>query len=184
MYNKKAGNVYLKGNLLKQVQIAYSLPRKICLITVGKMGLYNLFPTDLHGKLNEQLYVISLRHEGKACRQVLETGKLVLSDIHASVFKKVYSLGKNHMQPLKDRSAFDFSQMDSHGMHLPLPNHAVAYKELELIDSFKEGIHCLLIFRINKEEKLVADPETLAHIHSIYATWRENNGLRGNYLLR
>ena len=110
--------------------------------------------------------------------------KLRLVIMHALVFKKVYSLGKNHMQPLKDRSAFDFSQMDSHGMHLPLPNHAVAYKELELIDSFKEGIHCLLIFRINKEEKLVADPETLAHIHSIYATWRENNGLRGNYLLR
>ena len=184
LFNKRTGNVFLKGNLLKQVQVAYSMPRKICLISTGKNGLYNLFPTDLHGKVNEQLYVISLRHEGMACRQVMDIGRLVLSDMKADAYKKVYSLGKNHMQPLKERHAFDFSPADSAVFHLPLPHQAVAYKELELADSFTEGIHRLLIFRIVKEVKLTADPATLAHIHCACATWRENNGLKGNYLLR
>src|SRR5205085_4042046 len=43
-YNKKQGNVFLANNLYKQVQIAYSIPRKICLITVGQNKLYNHFP--------------------------------------------------------------------------------------------------------------------------------------------
>lgn len=184
LFNKKEGNVFLKGNLLKQVQVAYSMPRKICLISTGKNGLYNLFPTDLHGKVNDQLYVISLRHEGKACRQVMETGRLVLSDMEVGAYKRVYSLGKNHMQPLKERYTFEFSPSDSAIFHLPLPLQVLAYKELELADSFTEGIHRLLIFRIVNEIKLTADHGTLAHIHSAYATWRENNGLKGNYLLR
>ncbi|MEI9943390.1 MAG: hypothetical protein WDN26_04150 [Chitinophagaceae bacterium] len=49
LYNKKPGNVFLKGNLFSQVQIAYSVPRNISLVTLGENELYNLFPTDLHG---------------------------------------------------------------------------------------------------------------------------------------
>ena len=169
---------------MNQVQIAYSVARKICLITVGENNLYNLFPTDLHGQLYGGFYVISLRYEGKACQQVMETKRLVLSDIESAAFKKVYALGKNHMQPLKERAAFDFSHTDSAVFHLPLPRHAVAYKEMELLDSFVEGIHRLFIFRIINEVKTIAHPATLAHIHTVYATWRENSGLKGNYLLR
>src|SRR3982750_2402657 len=39
LYQRKSGNVYLENNLYKQVQIAYSIPRKISLITVGQNGL-------------------------------------------------------------------------------------------------------------------------------------------------
>jgi hypothetical protein len=181
---KKAGNVFLKGNLLKQVQIAYSVPRKICLVTVGSNGIYNLFPTDLHGQVNEQIYIISLRYNGKACEQVLESENILLSDIEPGAFKKVYLLGKNHMQPLKPRSAFEFSHLDSAQFHLPLPQHTVAYKELALTGSFVEGIHRLLVFQIRNEVKMEGNSGSLSHIHTVYATWRENKGLRSNYLLR
>jgi hypothetical protein len=43
IYNKKKENVFLNNDLYKQVQIAYSVPRIISLITVGSSGLYNLF---------------------------------------------------------------------------------------------------------------------------------------------
>jgi hypothetical protein len=184
LFSKKTGNVFLKGNLLAQVQIAYSIPRKICLITIGSNNLYNLFPTDLHGQINDQFYIISLRHEGKACQQVLEAKKLVLSDMDSTEFKKVYALGKNHMQPLKERITFNFSHTDSAVFHLPIPQHAVAYKELELADSFIEGIHRILVFRIVNKTTTQEHPATLAHIHTVYATWRQNQGLQGNYLLR
>ena len=182
LYGKRPGNVFLKGNLYSQVQIAYSIPRKICLITVGENTLFNLFPTDLHGQINGQYYLISLRHGGMACRQVESSGKIVLSDMNANACKMVYSLGKNHMQPLKDRSFFDFSNTWSKNFHLPLPNHRAGYKELELVSFFTCGIHKLLLFRIVHDESPDGEHNTLAHIHNSYATWRYNKGLESNYL--
>jgi hypothetical protein len=184
LYNKTAGNVFLKGNLYTQVQIAYGLPRKICLITVGDDQLYNLFPTDLHGQINEQEYIISLRHEGKACHQVEHAAKIALSDMPVNEYKNVYSLGKNHTRPLRNASEFNFESTRSKLFSLPLPRHVLSYKELMLETSFIHGIHKILLFKICHEEKLATTPETLSHVHNCYATWRHNQGLSSNFLLR
>lgn len=184
LFNKKTGNVFLPGNLYKQVQVAYSVPRIISLITVSNGGLYNLFPTDLHGPVNNQYYVSSLRHEGKACRQVETAGRIVISEVHCDSYKTVYSLGKNHMQELKSRDNFPFSGSFSANFQLPLPQSVLYYRELELTGSFVHGIHKLLLYKIVSQEAVNDEPATLAHIHNVYATWRHNKGLAGNYLLR
>ena len=184
LYNQQPGNVFLKGNLYNQVQIAYSRPRKICLISVTMQGLYNLFPTDLHGKVTDEFYVISLRHAGKACEQVKAAGQIVLSDMQVEACQKVYRLGKNHMQLLKEASAFDFSTSVSKVFQLLLPNGIVGYKELALHDWFITGIHCLLLFKIVSNKSLSPVPNTLVQIHNSYATWRYKKGLPGNYLIR
>ena len=184
LYNHKPGNVFLEENLYKQVQIAYSVPRKISLITVGQDNLYNHFPTDLHGQVNEKFYVISLRHEGHACKQVISAKKIVLSDMQAHAFKQVYALGKNHMQPLKEKTAFDFDLKVSKHFHLPLPKNLTYYKELELQESFIHGIHRFLLFKIIYAEKVSQEQQTLAHIHNVYATWRYKNEVESNYLMR
>jgi hypothetical protein len=184
LYNKTAGNVFLRGNLYTQVQIAYSLPRKICLITVAENNLYNLFPTDLHGQINEQEYIISLRHEGKACEQVEHAAKIALSDMPVGEYKNVYSLGKNHTKPLRDASDFNFGSTQSKLFSLPLPKNVLSYKELMLETSFIQGIHKILLFKIVHEEKFTGTPATLSHVHNCYATWRHNQGLSSNFLLR
>src|SRR5438477_2944118 len=183
LYNQKQGNIFLKNNLYTQVQIAYAIPRKICLITVGENNLYNHFPTDLHGRLNDR-YIISLRHGGKACQQVESAKKIVLSDMPASTYKNVYELGKNHMQPLKEKSAFNFDLTCSRNFNLPLPKNLLSYKELKLEDSFIHVIHKLFVFKIVYEEKTAYEPETLAHIHNCYATWRYKHRISSNLLLR
>ena len=184
MYGRKPGNVYLAGNLYKQVQVAYSIPRKISLITVGKDDLFNHFPTDLHGPIGNDLYLVSLRHEGKACAQVMESGSMVLSDVKASMYRVVYSLGRNHMQAMKERTAFEFSDKNSAHLHLPLPEQLVSYRELKLKDSFTYGIHRIMLFMVTYRENVDNEEETLVHIHNTYATWRYRNGLLSNYLLR
>lgn len=184
LYNKKPGNVFLPGNLYTQVQIAYSLPRAISLITVGRDERFNLFPTDLHGPAGEQHYVISLRHAGKACRQVEASGQIVLSAMHCDARRTVYGLGKNHMQELKPKDQFPFSSAVSGLFQLPLPEAALSYRELELQDSFIYGIHKLLLFKVVAQQQVSTAPFTLAHVHNSYATWRYNNRLEGNYLLR
>jgi hypothetical protein len=184
LYNKRPGNVFLPGNLYKQVQIAYALPRTISLVTVGNEPLFNHFPTDLHGQVNDEFYIMSLRHEGKACQQVETAGRIVISNVNATSFRSVYALGKNHMQPLKDRSVFDFDMPVSKNFRLPLPKNLVSYKELQLQDSFMNGIHKILLFKIIYEEKITDNPSTLAHIHNCYATWRYKQGKTSNFLLR
>ncbi len=184
LYNRKPGNVFLAGNLYKQVQLAYAVPRKISLITVGEQELYNHFPTDLHGAAGEGLYVISLRHAGRACKQVESAGRIVLSDIEASVCKEVFGLGKNHMQPLKEKEEFDLSEEVSGNFQLPLPNGLIAYTELELISSFRHGIHKLLLFKIIYRRQAHVEAGTLMHIHNSYASWRHKKGMKSNYILR
>ena len=184
LYNKKPGNVYLHDNLYRQVQIAYSVPRVISMITVSDGKLFNLFPTDLHGTLNEQYYVSSLRHEGKACKQVEASGRIVISQIRCDAYKTAYLLGKNHMGELRSRDNFPFGEINSSGFQLPLPQSVLNYRELELVQSFEHGIHKLLLYKIVSRQVFSHEPATLAHVHNVYATWRHNKGLAGNYLLR
>lgn len=184
LYNKKPGNVYLAGNLLKQVQIAYSFPRNISLITVGANDLYNLFPTDLHGENENGHYIISLRQGGKAAEQVQSIKNVLISEIKSDTCKTVYSLGKNHMQALKSKDNFPFADQHSDMHRLPLPQGAIFYRELELQEWFDHGIHRFFLFRIFNKKRLEDNLNTLAHIHNAYATWRHNKGLAGNYLLR
>ena len=183
-YNKKPGNVYLGGNLLKQVQIAYALPRVISLITVGDGNLYNLFPTDLHGQIDEGHYIISLRHGGKAAKQVEVTNSILVTEVDPVFYKTVYSLGKNHMQELKPKNDFPFSDQLSSTFYLPLPQYAIYYRELEMMEYFDRGIHRFFLFKILNKAQIESKPSTLAHIHNVYATWRFNKGLPGNYLFR
>jgi hypothetical protein len=183
LYQKKPGNVFLEGNLYKQVQVAYAVPRNISLVTVGKDSQYNLFPTDLHGPINDH-YIISLRYKGKACQQVMDSKKLLLSQVESGSYKSVYALGKNHMQPLKGKEAFRFSSNVSDKLQLPLPEQTTLYRELELQDSFIAGIHRIMLFKTLHKQAICSVPATLAHIHNAYATWRHKIGLPGNYLLR
>ena len=184
IYNKKEGNVFLNNGLYKRVQIAYSVPRIISLITVSSGGLYNLFPTDLHGSLNDQYYVSSLRHGGEACKQVENAGRIVISQVHTDIYRMVYALGKNHMQELKSKENFCFSQSLSSAYKLPLPISLLSYKELELVGAFDYGIHKQLLYKIVSSQAINQNPSTLAHIHNCYATWRFREGFRDNYLLR
>ena len=184
LYNKKSGNVFLHDNLYKQVQIAYSIPRIISLITVGSGSRFNLFPTDLHGAVNDEYYVGSLRLGGKACRQVEECKKILITEINSAWYKTVYMLGKNHTQELKPKESFPFSASISPVFQLPVPLFALRCRELELINAFSHGIHRQLIFKIISSQQPDPTPATLAHLHNVYATWRHNHGLAGNYLLR
>ena len=184
LFNKKPGNVFLAGNLYKQVQVAYAVPRKISLITIKQGILFNLFPTDLHGQIDEGHYLISLRKGGKAAQQMETTNKILISEIDSAFYKTAYSLGKNHMQELKSKDHFPLSSESSEILELALPQSALYYRELELSDSFDHGIHRIFLFKILKSRQIEDKPATLSHIHNVYATWRYNNGLSGNYLLR
>lgn len=184
LFNNKTGNVFLPGNLYKQVQIAYAVPRVISLVTVSDGPLFNLFPTDLHGPIHEKFYVSSLRHEGKACKQVIVARKILISEMDASAFKTVYALGKNHMRELRPKDQLPFRAMNSSVLQLPLPESTLRYRELELMESFSHGIHQIMLFSVISRKEISEGLGTLSHLHNCYATWRHKQGLSSNFMLR
>ena len=183
LYKQGPGNVFLHGNLYEQVQVAYSIPRIISLITVQDNGLRNVFPTDLHGEI-EGDYIISLRTGGKALEQVLESKSIVVAEINALSYKKVYAHGKNHMRAGRTRESFEFESEKSNLLHYDLPKGTVNYRELQLKEHYTHGIHTILIFQILNKDIIRSGISRLSHVHSAYATWRFNNGWKDNYLLR
>lgn len=183
LYSDRNTNIYLDANLNDQVHIAYALPRKICLITVQDNKLYNLFPTDLHGQVGDY-YIISLRKDGKACRQVESRGEILLSDIDVNYYKQVYALGKNHMKEFREKAEFNFTSHNSKIFNLPLPDGAIGYKELRLQSFEVHGIHKLFLFKIMHNENKSNLVDTLSHVHACYATWRYHRRIDTQYFLR
>jgi flavin reductase (DIM6/NTAB) family NADH-FMN oxidoreductase RutF len=177
-------NIYLKGNLYEQVKIAYSIPRKISLVSLGNNNMFNIFPTDINGRIGEQNFVISFRKNSKAYKQVKELNKIVLSEMAAEKYKEVYSLGKNHTMELREKKEFELSEKLSQTFSIPLPKNALRYFELEFIDEMQIGLHNLCFFMIANSVNIEDSKSTLAHIHRDYAEWRINNNITSEYLLR
>ncbi|HEY0654975.1 MAG TPA: hypothetical protein VGD65_17675 [Chryseosolibacter sp.] len=179
----KPGNVNLPGELHDMVRIAYSLPRTIALVSVGTPKQLNVFPTDLHGKLNGQLYMSSLRIGGKAQQQVEKERRIVLSKVGCDSFREVYALGKNHMKDMSELMEFDLAPNVSERYGVPLPANVLSYFELEVMAWIDIGIHRIYLYKIENEVK-ASHGGVLAHIHQYYAQWRHHHGMETNYLLR
>jgi flavin reductase (DIM6/NTAB) family NADH-FMN oxidoreductase RutF len=180
----KKGNVYLPGNLYEQVKVAYAVPREISVITIGKDGQYNMFPTDLHGPVNDDFYASSLRKDGKACEQVDEIRRLCISSVDADWSGKAYALGKNHMKDLSDLKGIELHEKRSEKFNLPLPAAVISYRELQVIESFDEGIHRIFFYKIVHQQIFNQEKPALRHIHRYYAQWRESQGLKTEYTIR
>jgi hypothetical protein len=180
---ERMGNVGLPGNLHDMVRIAYSIPRIIALVSVASERSMNLFPTDLHGKLNDEFYVSSLRIGGKAQQQVERIRKVVIAEVNSKSFKDVYSLGKNHMKDPDGFQSFKLNGEMSEYLNYPLPADVLRYHELEVCDFADVGIHRIYFYKILNSKEISAGP-TLAHIHQYYAQWRKDHGAETEYLLR
>lgn len=178
----RKGNIRLKGNLYKQVQIAYAVPRSIEVISLGVDGYYNFFPTDLFGRLNESTVIISLRSDGKACKQVADYKKIVLSEVNISSFRKVYQLGKNHMKDPVPLGESAYGGISKH-YQLPYLPETLSYLELEFQKSMSIGIHQLNFFKITGKEK-IQEGKSLSHIHQFTAVWLNKNYFQPTIYLR
>lgn len=184
--SERKKNIFLTGNLYDQVKIAYSIPRKIYLVSVGNGKLFNIFPTDLSGTIGKDSFILSLRTGGKANEQIENEGKCLVSVMEAEFFEEVYNAGKNHMKALSEISEIRIKLRDekSSDFNLPVPLGAIKYYELEALKMFEVGIHTLHFLKIINSVELNSNNSILAHIHRDYAGWRIKNGIQSNYLIR
>lgn len=181
---QRAGNIKLPGNLYEQVRIAYSIPRTVSIITVSDRDGINMFPTDLHGAVGEEFYIGSLRIGGMANHQVEQLKRIVISEVDAKCYREAYLLGQNHMRGLQGSTKFSLHQQVSDQFRYPLPKDVIRYRELIWRDSVDIGIHRINIYNVVSARMVIASMTTLAHVHHYYVQWRQDRGLKTNYLLR
>jgi len=183
---EKKINLYLGGNLYQQVKIAYSVPRKIYLASVGYGGLFNIFPTDLSGVIAENNFVMSLRNNGKANKQIENSGKCLAAEMHTDSFMEVYMSGRNHIKDISpaDSLGIKLNKVRSEKLNLPVPENATCYYELERIDHTGIEVHNLHFFNILNKVIVRENSPALAHIYREYVEWRLKNNLETKLFLR
>jgi len=184
LHRRPVTNVSLEGNLWDQVRIAYSVPRRISIVTVGDGSLINMFPTDLHGPIGKGYYAGSLRIGGKANEQVEKYKRVVISTVDVSSHQQSYFLGKNHMAELQEPNSFSRHEERSSNFNFPLPGSVAGYHELVLAESFDFGIHRIHIYKVVHQAMVHSNCKTLGHIHQYYAQWRIDHQLETQLFFR
>ena len=150
----------------KSLIAVYSYPRRVRIISFKQEDYFNIFPMDLLGEIPQSgKYVFGLRHTNVALAKIIETKKIVASEV-PYIFKEIiYELGKHHggNPPSEDSLPFKTKQTENFGF--PIPEWADSYKEIEILKTKNLGSHMLLWGEIVNEKTLKPSPGNLYHTH-------------------
>ncbi len=172
-YYKKPEQDFFK---LKSYSAAYSFPRKVRLISFREGNWYNIFPMDLVGDIPEsKRYVFGLRHTNVTLARIIETKKMVVSEVPYEHKKVIYQLGKHHREPLSD-TKLPFRLTQSENYDFPIPEWIISYKEIKIVSTMNLGSHMLLWGEEINERKLAGPSSHLFHIHFLHYLHQQKKG--------
>jgi hypothetical protein len=162
---------------LKAYSAAYSYPRKVRLISFKEGDWYNIFPMDLVGDIpGSKRYVFGLRHTNVTLARIIETKKMVVSEIPYEYKDVIYKLGRHHREPLSGtKLPFSFTQSELYDF--PIPVWASSYKEIRIINTLNLGSHMLLWGEEINEKDLNGPSRNLFHIHFLHYLHQNRKGL-------
>ena len=172
-YYKKPEQDFYK---LKSYSAAYSYPRKVRLISFREGDWYNIFPMDLVGDIpGSGRFVFGLRHTNVTLARIIETKKLVVSEVPYEYKEIIYKLGKHHREPLSDTN-LPFNLAKSSVFNFPIPEWAISYKEISIVNTMNLGSH-MLLWGTEINEKILNEPSLhLFHIHFLHYLHQRNKG--------
>ena len=173
-YYKKPGFSFEK---LKSFASAYSYPRRVRIISVRQGDYYNIFPMDLLGEISSsKRFVFGLRHTNIALSKIIETGKMVVSEVSFEHKETIYKLGKHHSvsPPSLDSLPFKVKQSDSFGFYIP--EWAERYNEIKIERTMNLGSHMLLWGKSVNEKILTSSSGHLFHIHFLHHLYQQRKG--------
>jgi len=172
-YYKKPEQDFYK---LKSFSAAYSYPRKVRLISFMEGDWYNIFPMDLVGDIpGSKRYVFGLRHTNVTLARIIETKKMVVSEIPYEYKEIIYSLGKHHHEPLSG-TRLPFNLVQSSIYNFPIPEWAISYKEISIVNTMNLGSH-MLLWGMEINEKVLNEPSyNLFHIHFLHYLHLQKKG--------
>lgn len=162
--------------VLKSFSAAYSYPRRVRLISFKEGAYSNIFPMDLVGDIPQSnRYVFGLRHSNVTLARIIETKKILVSEIPYEHKNVIYQLGKHHRDPLSV-NALPFDIIESEKFHFPVPAWANSYKEIAIEKNINLGSHMLLWGEEINEKKISAPHGHLFHIHFLHYLHQQKKG--------
>ncbi len=162
-YYKKPGFPFSR---LKEFATAYSYPRKVRLVSFTSDDYYNIFPMDLLGEIpGTHKYVFGLRHRNIALPKMIESRKLVVSEVSYLFKDIIYQLGKHHASLPPLLNALPFKVIRSEKLGFYIPEWVESYKEVKILRTLNLGSHMLMLGEYEKENILTAPVDHLYHIH-------------------
>lgn len=165
-YYKKNGLTFKQ---FKAFAAAYSYPRQIRVVSYRQGDYYNIFPMDLVGDISQSnRYVFGLRHTNATLNRIVETGKLVISEVPHHYKTFIYQLGKHHSNhiPTLNHLPFEVMETETFGFYIPL--WAETYKEIRILKTINLGSHLLLWGMPLAEKRLSIKTDHLYLIHFMH----------------
>ncbi len=162
---------------LKAFASAYSYPRRVRLISFKHGDYYNIFPMDLIGVIpGTNKYVFGLRHTNSALLKIIETKKIVVSEVNHQYKDIIYSLGSHHKDGPPPVQQLPFKVMSSENYGFFIPEWVDSYKELRITKTMNLGSHMLLWAGVDNEHIIKKSAGHLYHIHYLLYLYHLKNG--------
>jgi hypothetical protein len=173
-YYRKDG---LTLSRFKEFVSSYSYPRRIRVVSFRKDDYFNIFPMDLLGDIGRRKrYVFGLRHSNVALQMILQTGKLVVTEVPREFKNTVYELGRHHSSSPPSLDGLSFKVIESKNFSFFIPEWVESYKEVTIITTINMGSHMLLWGEIVSEERLKESSEHLFLVHFLHYLHQKNKG--------
>jgi hypothetical protein len=174
-YYKKPG---LSFDKLKSLATAYSYPRRVRIISFREDGYYNIFPMDLLGEIPRAgRYVFGLRHTNHTLARIIETKKIVVSEVPAGYKDSIYQLGSHHSGGPPPLEQLPFAVMNSPRFGFWIPEWAESCQEIRILKTVNLGSHMLLWGEPLSESLLKLATPRLHHIHFLHYLGQKARGL-------
>ncbi len=178
LYNRFYKKPGFSFNKLKSFVAAYSYPRRVRIISFKQDDYFNIFPMDLLGDINENNhYVFGLRHTNVTLSKIIETKKIVVSEVSYKYKDVIYQLGKHHGSNPPTLDSLPFKTMHSEKFGFYIPDWVYSYKEIEILNTIDLGSHMLLWGKVVHEKKLKEPAGNLYDVHFLLYYRQKLKGL-------
>ena len=166
----------------KTLVVACSYPRKVRIISFKEDDYFNIFPMDLVGQIpGSKRFVFGLRHSNQSLGRIIDTHKIVVSEVSSAYKDIIYRLGKLHNTKPPALDMLSFKTFCSKNLEFPVPEWAEKYNEIKINTSINLGSH-MLLWGESFHEEIINEPDTnLYHIH--FLLYLHNKRMEINYTL-
>jgi flavin reductase (DIM6/NTAB) family NADH-FMN oxidoreductase RutF len=150
----------------------YICPRPVVLVSVVDENAGNIFPMDLIGPIGGQHFSMALHTTSAAIPLIERSLRVALSSVPAEQISIAYALGQNHKKAdfHWDQVPFDLTTSPAFG--LPVPEFALAVREMEVEEVRALGSHKLFICR-TRANQIRSQGLQLSFVHGFYQARRQ-----------
>jgi flavin reductase (DIM6/NTAB) family NADH-FMN oxidoreductase RutF len=150
----------------------YICPRPVVLVSVVDGNASNLFPMDLIGPIGGQHFSLALHGTSTAVPLIERSRRVALSSVPAEQISIAYALGKNHKKTDFHWNQVPFDLTISPAFALPIPEFALAVREMEVEEVHALGSHKLFVCR-TRVNQLRAQGLQLSFVQGFYHARRQ-----------